>query len=225
MSQSLFLGQNLVITDTPKNSGFTSNIDATDTSITNASLISTNALNLAAKGIVNFNGDVLLNVGNGVNLTDGINLQQLTNEAARAITAESTLTNNLIIEAKRATSAENIVTNNLSNEITRSTTADATLTANLASEINRATASDASLLALTTALTTALANETSRANAAESALTVALGNEIARAKAAENAITSSINQLSMYFFNSNTIPIRSNKSTSVSSTPNAQKNV
>lgn len=126
-------------------------------------------------------------------LTDVIN-----SEIQRALSAETTLHNEILAEESRAFLAESGITNNLNNEISRSTQKDAqhdaqisALTTNLSNEIQRATEAEnwlrsdlndeiADRISGDTNLQTNIDAEVARATAAESALTNNLNAEILR---------------------------------------------
>jgi hypothetical protein len=94
----------------------------------------------------------------------------LTNETARAQSAEAVLGTGLSSESSRAQSAETGLATGLSNETSRAESAEAVLGTGLSTESSRAQSAE-------TGLATGLSNETSRAQQAESNLGAAISQE------------------------------------------------
>jgi len=96
---------------------------------------------------------------------------------------------NAIVEAARAQSAESTLTANLNNEITRAESAESTLNVNLNSEVAARKQGDADTLSAAHSYSdTGIASEAARAESAEATLSVNLNNEVTRAISAEGAL-------------------------------------
>ena len=122
--------------------------------------------------------------------------QDIVEEASRASGAEAALSAAITAEATRASAAEETLSNRISStesslvsmisaEETRASEAEASLSETLAAEITRASEAESSL-------SEALMSESSRASEAESSLSDAIGAEVARASETESSLSDAI---------------------------------
>jgi len=94
---------------------------------------------VAFTGDLNMNSHKIVNVLDGVAVTDGVSLGQFN-------TGLTTANTNLTAETTARTNADNVLQTNINNEIAARTTADSGITANLNSEITNRTAADATIV-------------------------------------------------------------------------------
>ncbi len=134
---------------------------------------------------------IAFSLGNGTLAQAGSDVAGGLVELARRVDALTTALSN---EIARAISAESTLTTNLNNEIGRAQAAETTLSANLSAEIAARKQGDADTLASAKQYTDAqLASEAAARQAADAALNASLNNEISRAQAAESTLTINLN--------------------------------
>ena len=93
------------------------NSDISNANVINATTINVKNINIDKDGNINYNGNILRNIGNANSETDAINLGQLNNAISMISINNTNLDKKINDEIMRAKNEENIIINSLSSEI------------------------------------------------------------------------------------------------------------